>query len=395
MSNIAMFTTYAPSEGFGGPARAFHQRRVLESAGHTVTHVVVQAVSERGDCRRSDLVELSERPFRAPYDPIYADVDLGVRAAADRALVDRVVDHLVWASVDLIILEQPFLVDLVRLVIDQLSIPVIYSCQNIEYRLRKDLERFSPDPKRSSDRSEQVRRLEATAVEMSSHVTAICPTDQEHLRDDFDCESTLVPNGTSVSEIALTARPASTEPYFSFAGSSYWPNVEGFTQIANPSLAFLPPTMRIQIAGTVGTETMKHPAILRHQSANASRITLRGFLPMDDLVRMMSRSLAVLVPVFVGEGSNLKSADALASGAPVIMTKRATRGYEDVIDADGDGVTVVRSAAEFRTAMENAVHAPRSSDPIGERRHELLSWVSRLATLNPSLAAVTNGAGPR
>ena len=351
MSSIAMFTTYAPSEGFGGPARAFHQRQVLEAAGHSVTHVVVKADLGRGDCRRSDLVELSERPHRTPYDAIYADVDLGARVSADRALVARVVDHLASASVDLIILEQPFLVDLVRLVVDHRSSPVIYSCQNVEYRLRKSLEQFAPDPRRLAGRSEHVRRLEAASVELSSHVTAICATDQEHLRDEFGCESTLVPNGTSVSGVALTVRPAPSEPYFSFAGSSYWPNVDGFTQIAQPSLAFLPPTMRIQVAGTVGTEIMKHPAILHRQSANASRITLRGFLPMDDLVRMMSRSIAVLVPVFIGEGSNLKSADALASGRPVIMTERATHGYEQIIADDPGGIAVVNSTDSFRAAM--------------------------------------------
>ena len=381
MSSIAMFTTYAPSEGFGGPARAFNQRRVLESAGHSVTHVVVQADSGSGDCRRSDLVELSERPHREPYDPIYADIDLGVRAAADRALVERVVDHLIAASVDLIILEQPFLVDLVRLVVENHSAPVMYSCQNIEYRLRKNLERFAPDPRRLPGRNEHVRRLEASAVELSSHVTAICPTDQEHLRDDFGCKSTLVPNGTSVSDLPLSDRPASTDPYFSFAGSSYWPNVEGFAEIADPSLTFLPPTMRIQVAGTVGTEIMKNPSILRRQSANASRITLRGFLSMDDLVRMMSRSLAVLVPVFVGEGSNLKSADALASGAPVIMTERATRGYEDVIEADSDGITVVRSARDFRSAMRSHVEFAYSEGAGSVQRRSLLRWAPRLSPL--------------
>lgn len=380
MSSIAMFTTYAPSEGFGGPARAFHQRRVLESAGHSVTHVVVQADSGSGDCRRSDLVELSERPHREPYDPIYADIDLGVRAAADRALVERVVDHLIAASVDLIILEQPFLVDLVRLVVENHSAPVMYSCQNIEYRLRKNLERFAPDPRRLPGRNEHVRRLEAAAVELSSHVTAICPTDQEHLRDDFGCKSTLVPNGTSVSDLPLSDRPASTDPYFSFAGSSYWPNVEGFADIADPSLAFLPPTMRIQVAGTVGSEIMNHPAIVRRHTVNASRITLRGFLSMDDLVRMMHRSLAVLVPVFVGEGSNLKSADALASGVPVIMTERATRGYESILADDSTGVTIVASPNDFRLAMADHLDN-HVSEPVGAIRRRSLSWSQRLQPL--------------
>jgi UDP-N-acetylglucosamine:LPS N-acetylglucosamine transferase len=50
-----------------------------------------------------------------------------------------VIDHLVKHRVDLIILEQPFLVGIVKIAADRLRVPVIYSCQNVEYRLRRDL----------------------------------------------------------------------------------------------------------------------------------------------------------------------------------------------------------------------------------------------------------------
>ena len=48
MSTIAIVATFAPSESFGGPARIFHMRRVLEAAGATsvvayVTHGVLSA----------------------------------------------------------------------------------------------------------------------------------------------------------------------------------------------------------------------------------------------------------------------------------------------------------------------------------------------------------------
>jgi hypothetical protein len=219
-------------------------------------------------------------------------------------------------------------------------------------------------------------------VELSVHVTTICPSDQVLMHAEFGCDSTLVPNGTTVCDVSLPALDLSgREPYFSFAGSSYWPNVEGFASIATPSLAFLPPTIKIDVAGTAGPELLKLPSILRHQSANASRIRVRGFLSMDEMVAMMHRSRSVLVPVFIGEGSNLKSADALASGARVIMTERATRGYEDVIGADGEGVTVVESATAFRAAMRRAIETVESSGSVGSERRTQLSWTSRLNPL--------------
>lgn len=381
MARIAMFSTYAPSEGFGGPARVFHQRRVLEGAGHDVTHVVIQATAGRGDTRSSDLVKLCERPFADPIDHIYNDVDLAERAVRDQRLVERVIDHL--ATTDVIILEQPFLVGLVRAAADRLRIPVVYSSQNIEYRLRRDLERFQPDRRRPRHRSDDVRALEVEAVEISAAVTAICPHDQQQMADEFGCAPTLVPNGSSIIDVTLPnpARAGRPSPYFAFAGSSYWPNVEGFSQIATPSLAMLPPTVKIQVAGTAGPELLQHPAIRRHESINASRIEARGFLSMEKLVGMMYASTAVLVPVFVGEGSNLKSADALASGAPVIMTERATRGYEDVLDIDDEGVVVVESPVGFRAAMAESLRHPRAHTAVGTVRRDVLGWNTRLAPL--------------
>jgi glycosyltransferase involved in cell wall biosynthesis len=110
-------------------------------------------------------------------------------------------------------------------------------------------------------------------------------------------------------------------------------------------------------------------------------MVIRGFLDMDDLVSMLASARAVIVPVFVGEGSNLKSADALATGVPVIMTERATRGYEDVIAADPEGITVVDDAADFRRAMRHAIDRPRSGLRVGVQRRDLLRWSSRLERL--------------
>ncbi len=131
----------------------------------------------------------------------------------------------------------------------------------------------------------------------------------------------------------------------------------------------------------MSTEVLNWRDIERRHSINASRIVRRGFLDMTELVATMQASRAVLVPVFTGEGSNLKSADALACGRPVIMTERATRGYEDVLAEDDEGVTVVADAAEFRRAMAAALVATRSNEVVGSRRRKLLAWPHRLAAL--------------
>lgn len=395
MTTIAIFSTYAPSESFGGPARIFHERRVLEAAGHDVIHVVLQAQYDSGSIRAQDFVRVIERPYRSPIDHIYHDVDMGHRAAADKSLVRAVIDHLAARGTAVILLEQPFLVEVVTDVASALRVPVIYSSQNVEHRLRADLERFQFDWKRPLDRAEEVRQLEAAAVALASHVTTICPSDRRAHRDEFGCESTLVPNGSSIGDLITrqsvggTVRPAAQRFDFVFAGSAYWPNVDGFVQIATPSLAFLPPMSRIGVAGSVCSGLLEASGLSRHLALNRSRLELLGFLPARDLADLMAAAGCVIVPIFIGEGSNLKSADALACGAPVIMSERATHGYEDVLQADSRGVTVVHSAREFRSAMRRSLEQPLERDGAGTDRAGLLRWATRLQPLVEVVRSVT------
>ena len=380
MKTVAIFSTYAPSEGFGGPARTYHQRLVLERAGFRVVHIVIEASPSRGLVRPHDVVALAERPFGEPVDHIYADVDLGRRAARDRRLIERIRSHLIEHQAEAIILEQPFLVDVVDQVVRGQGMPVIYSCQNVEYRLRRDLERFQFLRDRPTNRADEVREIEVAAIELAARITSICPTDQEALIAEFGAQSVVVPNGASIAEVRVSPTDHIEPVDFAFAGSSYWPNLEGFAQMATPSLAFLPPTTRIHVMGSAANDLLGVPSISARHSINASRIVLRGFVPMAELVATMRAARCVLVPVFVGEGSNLKSADALASGSPVIMTTRATRGYEDVIAADPEGVTIADDVSSFRSAMRAALDTVARHE-VGHTRRQMLQWDLRLQPL--------------
>jgi glycosyltransferase involved in cell wall biosynthesis len=327
------------------------------------------------------MVRLVERPQRSVLDHVYEDVELGRRAAGDPRELEAVSRHLTDQQTSLVILEQPFLVGVAEHVAQRLGTPVVYSSQNVEFRLRRDLERFQPDWRRSPRRADEVRELEQRAVRLADHVTAICVTDQDALREEFGVDSTLVPNGSAVAGAPQSTPDRAPSRDFVFAGSAYWPNIEGFARIATPSLAFLPPTARIHVAGTAGRVLLEHPDVRRHLAMNRSRLELLGFLEMSELIDAMRSARCVLVPVFVGEGSNLKSADALAAGVPVIMTRRATHGYEDVLAVDPSGVTVVDTAAELRMAMLESLAAPDAGSPVGALRAGLLDWHSRLAPL--------------
>ncbi len=65
---------------------------------------------------------------------------------------------------------------------------------------------------------------------------------------------------------------------------------------------------------------------------------------------------ALIVPVRLGAGSKLKTADALASGRAVISTSHGIEGYKPLVSlALGRGVYVADSPSEFRALILRAL----------------------------------------
>jgi hypothetical protein len=97
---------------------------------------------------------------------------------------------------------------------------------------------------------------------------------------------------------------------------------------------------------------------------------------------------AFLLPIPHGGGSNIKTAEALFSGAYVIGSEAAFRGYEDFLDLPE--VVVARTPTVFQTSIRKVLAHPRASTaPHAEvlSRREVLRWDHCLASI-PTAAAV-------
>jgi len=87
----------------------------------------------------------------------------------------------------------------------------------------------------------------------------------------------------------------------------------------------------------------------------------------------------------------LKTAEALASGRPIVATSFAFRGYEEF--AHLSGVTIADAPDAFRSAMLVAIRGPAPSRPrYGEDRIQQLYWPARLSPLVEGMADVAREA---
>ncbi|MFN3691081.1 MAG: hypothetical protein ACK4UU_09175, partial [Fimbriimonadales bacterium] len=82
-------------------------------------------------------------------------------------------------------------------------------------------------------------------------------------------------------------------------------------------------------------------------------------------------SHAVLLPISVGGGTNLKTAEALRSRRPLIATQASMRGFEAW--ATERNVYISNSVSDFRSAVAGCLARPQAPDSDSDTLDKL-SW---------------------
>ena len=91
-------------------------------------------------------------------------------------------------------------------------------------------------------------------------------------------------------------------------------------------------------------------------SLNDSRLRAWGYIANADKPSFFAAAACVIVPVYMGGGAKLKTADALASRRPVITTPHALEGYGPLVqDVLGRGVYVADTPLAFRDLIRQAL----------------------------------------
>lgn len=155
-------------------------------------------------------------------------------------------------------------------------------------------------------------------------------------------------NGTDVE--GVTPAPQSVEPsVLMLARWSYAPNIEGLRWFLNEVRPHLDPALKVVIAGSAASETLK------------GWIAEAGWPFHDsplDLAPLYARASAVAVPVLQGSGTRGKILEALAHERVVVTT---TKGPEGLDLGTGSGITIADDPRQFaETLTEAATSAPES-----------------------------------
>ncbi len=386
MARIIQLTPYPLTNLIhGGQIRCHAIATALRQAGHEVLSF---AIYTPGSYPQADINDIPLPPERLLPDPeliYFTDYFSGVYAAANDEVMARVDKLFARFMPGVVLVEQPWLFPVVEKLAAKYSFWLIYSSQNIEWRLKEKL--LSPAALgRHKPVIESVRALEERLITSADYVFACTVTDADEFKRQANPANVLIaPN--AVSPFEYDSRRVTDwywhfgkRPYALFVGSHHLPNANGFWEMLQPGLAFLGPRQKIVVVGGVCNLLFSHAGHKPQRALNEDRIVLAGYQTRPELLALLMASSLVILPITQGEGSNLKTAEALYSQKPVLATPAAFRGYEFALL--WPNVSIADTSETFRAQLKKLLDSPPTTPyNLETERLARLTWQHALRNL--------------
>lgn len=399
MSTVLSFATYPTAfPRQGGQKRIAAFRSAYDRLGISLisASIVERPPYAAAECGPFDLLHA---PTTTPFGglPHLGDLRSGVFAANDVlafAHFQSVIARIKPAAIQL---EQPFLWPLIaRLRRDPLiaALPLIYASQNWEAPLKAAILADSGVmPEDAAAIAAEIETLERSVAAAADLVIAVSTADAVRYRPLLKPQANLlvVPNGADEALDAPQPDPALMgRRYAVVVGSDYPPNVDGAAAlIYGPGLWFMPPEPSLAVCGAMAFGVFGTDAYQDFSGAHDARTHFFPAPSDAELAGLLAHAHMILLPIRFGGGSNLKTAEALASNCHVVATPTALRGFEAF--AGTSGVHIGSDPAGFHAAMVAAWNLPKLTLSAADRAaRDTLHWGRCIpaGALKDALAAI-------
>jgi hypothetical protein len=365
----------------GGQIRSFQIAKELTAACHDVKSIAIYDAENYSDASTDDIPFNSASVYWHADLPWLTDYYTGIFAEKDVDALAQLRLEVDKFEPAVILVEQPWLFRAAQRV-SKPGIKLIYSSQNIEWRLKsKILERIGHH--KIKILVDKIRALEEAAIRESDLVVACTESDLEYFKyvlggkpfngvvagngvEPFSCS-----NQEIIAWLNFFKRPIP-----SFVSSAHVPNAQGFWDMMAPGLTFLRPDEEILIIGGVSSIIMQVDGFSRFAEVNRSRLNIAGIRDKFELQALIKSSHVLLLPITDGEGSNLKTAEALESGLPIVGTSKAFRGFEEAMLLKH--VQIADDPQEFRMAIRRVLNWPRLTELTPLNIRSKFYWKNQL-----------------
>lgn len=262
---------------------------------------------------------------------------------------------------------------------------IVYHAHNAEHQARLDLYVKGLVSGRVAQATiESIEFLEKGLCRRADLVIACTEVDRQDLTDKGGRLVTVVPNGGRPRPMSAPGERSG----FLYVASNWHPNLVGFELLVLRALEGLSTPVSITIAGGAGKSLEEPIRRSREKWVSKHKINVLGRISSEQLTKEYCRHSAVLIPLELGTGSCIKTAEALASGMPAICTPHGARGYEEFLaDLSSDSWATAGTPDEWGRDLVRMDGASHAYEPRTE-----LGWREISSMLASGLSVVTSEA---
>ncbi|PIT24906.1 hypothetical protein BGI37_08005 [Snodgrassella alvi] len=369
---ILMFGTYPIYPAIhGGQKRVAAIIDKYRELGHEVKYVSVctPGYSQYSD---SDFLVSSETMRSLADLPSLAFTEITVckESVNDLTIVNKIRSIILTFNPTIVSYEQGYVYAFIKNFKDMLGLldlKIIFSSQNVEWVMKKEIALASGcNEKKIQPYVEDIKKLEKELLEKADYSLAVTKADADSFNQLTDnAKLLIVPNGIK----SLSPDENSIELWRNFfdehqirhkiifIASDHPPNLQGLRTFID-GVGFLHYRDRIIVAGGIcnSLKQMFHNTSDLQVATLKNRMILAGTLSEKLLQGLIATANAIILPIMVGGGSNLKTAEAICAEKPIIASTCAFRGFEQFLKFPN--IYIADIANDFQDKILEAIHMP-------------------------------------
>lgn len=292
-----------------------------------------------------------------------------------------------------IVFEQPFLYLGMKELISalKLDIPLIYSSQNVESEMMREIFRNQQLQTRFEIELNELEAIELALTKRAVGTIAVSDEDANDFRNLGANNLIVQGNGASQLKSSFLKRlrvrrvmkKLGVSFYALYVGSSHRPNIEGFIELLGTRLGYLPSDSMIFLAGDIARGLQ--PEVEKIDPVWGKLMWAKVFnwdrVSEKTLSALIEEANCILLPMTSGGGSNLKTAEALLAGKRVVATPFAFRGFSELVPQQ----LFVKASSNpegFKDDLIAALKSRPAEQAFSPNIIEKMKWASQLSELS-------------
>ena len=236
------------------------------------------------------------------------------------------------------------------------ALRIIYSSHNIEVQLKEKIAAQENSPVlQTTEYLEFLAQIEKEVLNTADLVFACSDDDSKLQLLSGARECIVIPNGGKLRKIPTPAKEdihnyLGAEKYALFVASAHRPNIHGFLHGIGLDFGFMPDKTRLVLVGSSAKYIYDRINNSKYQKTFLNKGSRIDYASDKLLAQLYSSASVVILPIYEGGGTNIKTAEAFLNSQSILTTSYALRGYDQRLWT-GKSFHIIETRSQFKKGI--------------------------------------------